>query len=376
MPSPSPSPQTLLDSLLQVAAVFVQPDWDLIRSLFPVLLLVLFVAWFAWTSRKFATLGPTRRAPARLEPVTPAHVHMPGGSAAPILAALGAASLFFGLAFLRSPGSGVLVFAGVILLVVTLLVWFREGIRDYAHLAAPEQATPRQLPAVVHAGPPPGVHMPGPSIRPLMGAVGSAALLGGLVVGGWVLILGVVFFVYTLIGWLVDFTAEYRKVEEADQTGHLENIPTRALPARPLQVFAVLFVLAGLWQAGILPPTSPTDAGGPGASPGASGSPGGGPPGGGALVVVAKTIAFDKRELSVPADAPFVITFKNEDPATISHDIDLRDGPGGQVLQDQDAVVGGKSAEYSYDPLAAGTYQFFCSFHPGVPGMEGTLTVQ
>ena len=117
----------------------MQPDWDALRSLFPVLLLVLFVAWFAWTTRKFATLGPTRRAPARIEPVTPAHVHMPGGSAAPILAALGAGSLFFGLVL--GPGLGVLLFAGVILLVLTLLVWFREGMRDYAHLEAPAQTT-------------------------------------------------------------------------------------------------------------------------------------------------------------------------------------------------------------------------------------------
>ena len=218
--------------------------------------------------------------------------------------------------------------------------------------------------------------MPGPSIRPLMGALGSAALLGGLVVGGWVLILAVVFFVYTLIGWLVDFTAEYRKVEEADQTGHLENIPTRALPARPLQVFAVLFVLAGLWQAGILPPTSPTDAGGPGASPGASGPPGGGPPGGGPLVVVAKTIAFDKHELAVPADAPFVISFKNEDPATISHDIDIREGPGGQVLQDQAAITGGKSADVQLRPAAGGDLPVLLLIPSGRARDEGTLTVQ
>lgn len=370
MPSPSPSPQTLLDSVLQVAAVFVQPDWDLIRSLFPVLLLVLFVAWFAWTTRKFATLGPTRRAPARLEPVTPAHVHMPGGSAAPILAALGAGSLFFGLAFLKTPGSGVLLFAGVILLVATLLVWFREGMRDYAHLEAPAQAASRQLPAV-HREPPPGVHMPGPSIRPLMGALGSAALLGGLVVGGWVLILAVVFLVYTLIGWLVDFTAEYRKVEEADQTGHLENIPTRALPARPLQVFAVLFVLAGLWQAGILPPTSPTDAGGPGASPGASGPPAGGP-----LVVVAKGIAFDRTALQVPGGKPFTITLKNEDAATTTHDISIYETDGSTVVQAQEPIAGGTEQSYDYDALEPGDYKFICSVHLSVPQMSGTLTVQ
>ena len=259
---------------------------------------------------------------------------------------------------------------------MTLIVWFREAMRDYGHLEPSGTMPARQLPAVVHAGPPPGVHMPGPSIRPLMGALGSAALLGGLVVGGWVLILAVVFLVYTLIGWLIDFTAEYRKVEEADTTGHLENIPDRAIPARPLQVFAVLFVLVGMWQAGILPPSS-TDAGGPGASPGASGPPAGSPgPGGGGLAVIAKDVAFDKRELAVPADAPFVVSFTNEDPATLPHDIDIREGAGAPTLQDQATIPGGESAEYSYEPMAAGTYQFFCSVHPGVPGMEGTLTVQ
>ena len=360
---------TLLDSLLEVAAIFVQPDWDLIRSLFPVLLLVLFVAWFAWTMRKYATLGPTRRAPARVEPITPAHVHMPGGSVAPILAALGAAALFAGLIL-----GGVWLALGALALVVTLIVWFREGMRDYAHLEPAEGMGERQLPAVIRDTPPPGVHMPGPSIRPLMGALGSAALLGGLVVGGWVLILAVVFLVYTLIGWLVDFTAEYRKVEEADATGHLENIPARALPARPLQVFAVLFVLVGMWQAGILPPQL-IDAGGPGASPGASGPPGGSPgPGGGGLVLVAMDIAFDQHALQVPAGQPFTITLKNQDPATTTHDIDIHDA-GGAVVKDQVPIPGGSEQAYQYDPLEAGEYQFICSVHP-IPQMTGTLTVQ
>src|SRR5437762_1284427 len=82
----------------------------------------------------------------------------------------------------------------------------------------------------------------GPSVRPLLGALGSAALLGGLVIKGWVLVLAVVFLAWTLVGWLVDATAEYRMTERADQTGHLENIPTRKSPTRTLQVFAVLFV--------------------------------------------------------------------------------------------------------------------------------------
>jgi len=364
-----------MDSLLSVAAIFVQPDWDAIRSLFPVLLLVLFVVWFALTTRRYATLGPRRRAPARLQPVTPAHIHMPGGSAAPILAALGSASLFFGLGFLTVPGASILLVAGVVLLILTLLVWFREGMRDYAHLEPAERVAERQLPAVVHEGPPPGVHMPGPSIRPLMAALGSAVLFGGLVVGGPLLIVAILFFVYTLRGWLTDFTAEYRKIEEADRTGHLENIPTAGVSRSWMTLFAVVAVVVGVVQAGILP-TGQADAGGPGSSPAASGPPAGGSgaPGGGGLTVVAKTIEFDVKQLQVPAGQPFTITFKNEDPATTTHDIDIH-GPDGAPLQDQQPIPGGTEQAYEYTPLEPGEHQFICSVHP-IPQMTGTLTVQ
>src|SRR5206468_7217501 len=123
------------------------------------------------------------------------------GSAAPIVVALGAGGLFAGLVI-----GGIAIAVGAVILVITLLVWFREAVRDYDHI----EGRP-QLPALVHEGPPPGVHMPGPSIRPFLGALGTGALLMGLVIGGWVLLLAVIFLVWTLLGWLVDFTAEYRK---------------------------------------------------------------------------------------------------------------------------------------------------------------------
>ena len=355
---PTEAPKDLVQSLLEVVGLFIQPDYDALLLLFPVLLLLLFVAWFAWTARKFATLGPTRRAPARIQPLTPATVHMPGGSVAPILVAIGAGALFLGLVL-----GGVALGIGVTVLVITLLVWFREAVRDYDHI---ESAS--SLPAVIHEGPPPGVHMPGPSIRPLLGALGTAALLGGLVMGGWVLILAVVFLVWTLLGWLVDFTAEYRKVEEADRTGHLENIPPRRLPTRTLQVFAVLFALVGLWQLGIFPPAGPATA-----DPGASGPPPSGSAGPTGPTIVAKAFAFDAATLEVAAGAPFTILFRNEDPPGTPHDVDVRLGDG-TTLQDQPVVDGGAEQSYEYEPLEAGEYIFICSFHPDL--MTGTLTVQ
>jgi plastocyanin len=268
---------------------------------------------------------------------------------------------------------------GVAILVITLLVWGREAIRDYDHVAGRTSA--QRLPAVVHQGPPPGVHMPGPSIRPLLGALGAGALFMGLVFGGWVLVLSVVFLVWTLLGWLVDFTAEYRKVEEADHTGHLENIPDRRLPIRALQVFAVAFVLLGAWQLGIIPPAGQATAGAPGASgaPAGTGAPPGGGGGGvappGALTVVAKNVEYDKKSLEVDAGKPFTIFFENQDPASVPHDIDLRSADGSQLIKDQPTINGGTSQAYQYDALQPGTYEYICSVH-SVPPMTGTITVK
>ncbi|HEY8239121.1 MAG TPA: cupredoxin domain-containing protein [Candidatus Limnocylindrales bacterium] len=365
-PTAAPA-KDIIQTLLDVAAAFIIPDWRALILLLPIALALLFAVWFLFTVRKFATLGPRRRAPARVQPVTPASIHMPGGSSAPILVAFGAAFLFVGLVV-----GGIALWIGVVAIVVTLVAWFREAMRDYDQIESTQL-----VPVVVHEGPPPGVHMPGPSIRPLLGALGSAALLGGLVVGGWVLILAVVFLVYTLIGWLIDFTAEYRKVEEADKTGHLENIPDRKLPLRTLQVFAVLFALVGLYQLGIFPPPAPAAGGVPGASgaPAASGgaTTGCGPAAPGALALVAKDAKFNTKALDAPAGKPFAIFLCNEDGAVVPHDVEIRSSDGA-TLQKQPPTPGGTSSTYQYTPLETGAYVFICSIHP-IAQMTGTLTV-
>jgi cytochrome c oxidase subunit II len=99
------------------------------------------------------------------------------------------------------------------------------------------------------------------------------------------------------------------------------------------------------------------------------------PSGAPAIDLAAKNVAFDKLALDVPANAPFVITFKNEDPATVTHDVDIHKDDG-SLIQGQEAIPGGQSAQYSYNPLPAGTYKFICSVHPTVPAMNGTLTVK
>jgi plastocyanin len=283
---------------------------------------------------------------------------MPGGSAAPLVAALGAAALFGGMVI-----GGTALLVGATILALTLLYWGREAIRDYDHATHAET-----LPAVVHPGPPPGVHMPGPSFRPILGAMGTAALMAGLVFGGWVLAAGVAILVATLVGWLVDARAEYAKVELADRTGHLEAIPAPRWPKGLLQGGAVIFVLRprpgrhhpapglirrGRGIAGTVEPAST----------------------GTAFTIVASQIAFDDRSIVVPADTPFTITFQNNDAPGVVHDIDIRQLDKTTVVQNQEVVNGGQSATYQYDGLAPGSYVFICSIHP-VPNMTGTVTVR
>lgn len=352
----------LWQSILDLLSRILIPDWGELIKLLPLGLAGLTLLWFAWTIRRFATAGPTRRAPARLTPIAPPDVHMPGPSYAPILAAAGTAALFGGLVI---GGDAVLV--GAVVLSLTLLYWGREAIREFDRATHVET-----IPAVVHPGPPPGVHVPGPSFRPLLGAIGTAALMAGLVAGGWVLAAGVIILVVTLIGWLADARAEYVKTEEADRTGHLENIPAPGWPRRLLQGIAVIFVLAVLVQAGVIPPKGANTTGGPASSPAPSDE--GGVPGT-AFTVVAKDIAFDTSSLVVPANTPFTIQFDNQDQSGVVHDIDIRAADGTTVVQGQEVVDGGASATYSYEGLPAGEYVFICSIHP-IPQMTGTLTVR
>ena len=350
----------LITSLLKLAEVFVVPDWGALIGLLPLGLLGLVLLWFALTMRRFATAGPVRRAPARITPVAPADIHMPGPSLAPFLAAFGAASLVWGLVV-----GGTALLIGVTILVLTLLWWGREAIRDFDRVSP---ATP--IPAVEHPGPPEGVHMPGPSIRPLLGALGTAALLAGLVIGGPMILVGVAFLVWTLVGWLVDARAEYAKTVEADTSGHLENIPDRSFPKGALVAFAVLALLVAGFQSGVLPPKIGDAVGGPGGSP----APSEAALPADSLVLVAKDFEFDLHVLEVAAGQPFSIMLKNQDQAGIPHNVEIRTKDG-KVVETKPNIDGGTTKLYPYKALPAGTYTFICVVHP-IPGMTGTLTVK
>ena len=208
--------EELWTSILDLISQLVIPDWGVIIGFIPVLIIVLVVVVLLWLFRRLATAPPPRRGKQRLRRATPAGIHMPGPSWAPVFGGVGLFLLFLGLVF-----GGVPLILGAIALSLTLLYWLAEGLRIY-DIDTGETTTTR-LPAVVDEGPPPGVHMPGPSWRPFLGALGMFALLLGLVFGGWLLAAGVIVLISTLIGWLADALVEYRRTVEADSTGHLDS---------------------------------------------------------------------------------------------------------------------------------------------------------
>jgi len=357
--------QNIWNSILDFTKLLVIPDWGSLIALLPVFMGVVVIFFFVGRIVQYRRIGPRRRRPGRVQPVTPPGVHMPGPTFAPILAAFGTFLLFAGLVF-----NGLILAIGLIAIILSLLYWGREGLRDYEHVAGEHV----ELPAVVHPGPPPGVHMPGPSFRPFLASLGVAVLFAGLVYGGWVLAVGVLFTIAALLGWLNDARKEYHHVVRADATGHLENDPPPAWPKTLLTVFALLIVAAVALNAGWFPPRT-ASGGTPGGSPapGGSGGPAGsGGPGGsggaapGALAITASSIKFDVATLTAPADKPFTIHFDNQDAGT-PHDVDVLDASGAKVV-DNPIVTGTAAADYQIHPLKAGAYKFQCSVHPTMTG--------
>jgi plastocyanin len=366
------------NSILEFTSKFVIPDWEATIRLIPIVLLIVIAIWLILTVRKFATAGPTRRGKARITPLPPSDVHMPGPSWAPFLAAAGAFLTFFGLVV-----GGVALWIGLAALVLTLLYWGREALRDYDAIGHHDGAA--LLPAPVHAGPPPGVHMPGPSFRPFIGALGVAVLFFGLVFGGWLLAVGIILTIVTLLGWLVDARREYVHTLEADRTGHLAPLPDPAWPRRLLWVGGLMIALALLADNGVFPPRTPeqTAAGGGGApapasQPPASGetpasqAPGGEP--GPSLpeadtVITAQAVQFTTQQVEV-AGPDFTIAFDNRDSGT-PHDVDIRD-EGDAVVFDGQIFPGPEARVYEVTGIEPGSYEFFCSVHIN---MTGTITV-
>src|SRR4051794_22689420 len=380
--------EQIWDGILQLTSKLVIPDWGALIALLPIGIAVLVAIILVWTFRRLRKAAPARRGKRPLTPRTPAGIHMPGPSMAPFFAAVGAFLLFLGLVF-----GGPILVLGAVALGLTLLYWLSEALRVYDR---EQGGTVPQLPAAIHDGPPPGVHMPGPSFRPFFGALGTFFLFLGLVFGGWLLAAGVVVLILTLFGWLIDALKEYDKTVQADATGHLENIPRPRMPRALLWAITIVVAIGFVVQVGWLPPSG-ASGGTPTGSPGASGAPGGsgappagsGAPGGsaapggsgapapgggggtGGVKLTAQNVAFVETSLTLPAAKPFGLAFDNEDAGT-PHNVEIKDA-GGTVVFKGEVFNGVKTTIYQVPALTAGSYTFLCIVHPS---MTGTATAQ
>ncbi len=395
---------SLWDKLLEVVGSFVSPDWGGLVLLIPLAVFVAVAAYLIWVVRRYATAGPQVSRPVPVAPV-PAGIHMPGPSLAPFLAAGGAFAFLLSTLFIRiEPGTeprsttivveplGVVALAvGLTSLIGALLYWGREANREYDALEPP-----LALAAGAAEGPPEGIHVPGPSFRPLLAAIAAAALLLGLVIDPVIFVAGILMTVIGLLGWLNDARKEYKEAERADVTGHLENIPAPRFPTGTFIVFAVLFVGSLLVAGGVIPPRGGAagGSGGAGASPSAapatqapaasgaaspapaaSAAPGASTAPGQSvtLKLSAQGIAFDTATLEVPANTPFKIEFANNDAGT-PHNVAIhKDSPTGPEVWKGEIFNGVETRTYDVPALPPGTYGFVCTVHPN---MTGTLTAK
>ena len=377
----------LWTGILAFAGKFIVPDWGSLIRLIPIGLVAIVFLYLTWTAYRFATAAPTRRGMRRLPPVAPAGIHMPGPSFAPVLAAFGAFMLVFGMVT-----GGLWMYAGILVLVITLLYWGREALRDYDQVAkhdvagldvaGPADAAHAAVPAGALAAPagtpPAGVHIPPPSFRPLLVSIAMTILVAGMIVGGWALLFGMLAVVVTGLGWLRDSRHEYAAVVAADSTGHLDLGGAPSWPKATFAALAVIVAAALLLTSNILPIVQvvPLKSAAPGASGAPAASGGGGVPSpvpsvpAGDVSLTAQNITWTTTALEGPAGRAFTIVLNNLDP--VPHNVEIKDGSGATKFKG--ALDNGPAVTvYSVDPLPAGQYAFVCSVHPN---MTGTLTLK
>src|SRR3954447_7628902 len=155
--------EELWSQLIEFTSKLVVPDWGALIALIPIALAALVVLYLVWIILRFASAGPTRRGKHRLPPRTPPGIHMPGPPFAPVLGAIGVLFLGFGLV-----AGGLWAAVGATILVLTLLYWGRESLREYDSAATGQSGNPM----VVGARPAPrrcaarGRPHPGPLVPP------------------------------------------------------------------------------------------------------------------------------------------------------------------------------------------------------------------
>ena len=172
---------------------------------------------------------PPSEAEARAEPSAAvseeagaeAAFHLPGPSIWPLVLAVGVV-----LSLLATVVHFALAVVGLPLLVVALAGWLRQSTREYRHLPEAPRTTEAALPQV--AAEAQAFHLPGPSIWPLLLAVGIVLSLLATVVHFALAAVGVPLVVLSLAGWVREALRQHRALP-TEESG--ETLPAKE-PAR------------------------------------------------------------------------------------------------------------------------------------------------
>ena len=235
------------------------------------------------------------------------------------------------------------------ILVITLLYWGREALRDYDRIrrTATSSAAVGALPAPRPGTPPRASTCRRPRSARSSSRSALTMLVAGMVVGGWALLFGLD------RGRARRSSAgcgtarrEYAAVEAADRTGHLD---LGGAPAWPKATFAALGAHRRRRPAGLVGsscpvrrPAGPGAGGGPAAAaarrPRGPGGHGGGPaaaprqPAADVMRLTRGEHHLRPGVVTVPAGKPFTIAFDNRDTG-VPHDIVIKDAAGDRAVQ-------------------------------------------
>jgi Cupredoxin-like domain len=88
------------------------------------------------------------------------------------------------------------------------------------------------------------------------------------------------------------------------------------------------------------------------------------------LDITAEGTAFDTDCLVAPAAEPFTITFDNQDPAPLTHNVAILPEPDStEPIFAEEPFAGPQTVEYDVPALPAGNYPFLCQVHPTMTGL-------